>query len=158
MPPRVQIRHLPIPFGCEDLFPRLVKHQVRFLVIGGLAMHHHFPARAPKDLDILLSPAVGNIQRLQSALRDMSLQIRDDQMIPLLNIGRRSQQIRFLDDRLDVVTVSDEMDFEFEWAVAEDASIAGMPAKIGSLLLLIHLKKESSRQVDIADMKLLRSA
>ena len=46
----------------------LNEHGVKYAVIGGFAMIHHGFVRATMDIDLLVAPDPGNIQRLREAL------------------------------------------------------------------------------------------
>ena len=48
-----------------------VEHEVRFLVLGGVAVAHHGFPRATKDLDIVPEPSRENLARLWQALLEL---------------------------------------------------------------------------------------
>jgi len=54
----------------QELFASLSSHEVRYVVIGGIAAVLHGVPRATFDLDILIDPTPENAQRLIDALRN----------------------------------------------------------------------------------------
>ena len=59
----------------KDVFKSLQKHDVKYVVIGGIASVLHGVPRATFDLDILIEALPDNAQRLLNALTDAGLQI-----------------------------------------------------------------------------------
>jgi hypothetical protein len=58
-------------FQADELLLALREAQVRFVVIGGIAVGVHGYVRATKDLDIVPDPEPENLARLSSLLRDL---------------------------------------------------------------------------------------
>ena len=54
----------------EDLLRLLRKHEVRYLVIGGLAFIYHARPRYTKDMDLWIDPSLGNVRRANAALAE----------------------------------------------------------------------------------------
>lgn len=54
----------------------LVEHEVRFVVIGGLAGRLHGSTTVTNDLDICYARDEGNLDRLARALRDLNARLR----------------------------------------------------------------------------------
>ena len=52
----------------EDLLATLERHQVRYLIIGGLAFIYHAKPRYTKDMDLWIGPAAENVARANRAL------------------------------------------------------------------------------------------
>lgn len=55
--------------GNNALVESLTRHGVRFLVVGGLAVHHHAPEREVDDLDLL-------VQQTAEVARDVALALQ----------------------------------------------------------------------------------
>lgn len=58
-------------FQADELLLALRAAEVRFVVIGGIAVTVHGYVRATRDLDIVPDPEVANLARLASLLRDL---------------------------------------------------------------------------------------
>jgi predicted nucleotidyltransferase len=56
----------------QDVFASLQKHQVKYLIIGGIAAVLYGVPRATFDLDILIEATPGNARRLLDALVEAS--------------------------------------------------------------------------------------
>jgi len=54
----------------EDLLALMHKHEVRYLVIGGLAFIYHARPRYTKDMDLWIDPSPRNIRRANAALAE----------------------------------------------------------------------------------------
>ncbi len=52
----------------EDILELLNEHQVRYLIIGGLAFIYHAKPRYTKDMDLWIDPASDNVERTNAAL------------------------------------------------------------------------------------------
>ena len=57
----------------KDVFESFQKHEVRYMVIGGIAAVLYGVPRATFDLDILIEPTPQNTQRLLDALLDAEM-------------------------------------------------------------------------------------
>jgi hypothetical protein len=58
-------------FQADELLLTLRDAEVRFVVIGGIAVGVHGYVRATKDLDIVPDPGLENLTRLASLLREL---------------------------------------------------------------------------------------
>jgi hypothetical protein len=54
----------------EDLLALLQRHEVRYLIIGGLAFIYHAKPRYTKDMDLWIGPDPENVDRANRALAD----------------------------------------------------------------------------------------
>jgi hypothetical protein len=59
-------------FQADELLLALVCAEVRFVIIGGIAVGVHGYVRATKDLDIVPDPALENLTRLAYLLREIN--------------------------------------------------------------------------------------
>lgn len=82
----------------EDLLSLLHRHEVRYLVIGGLAFIYHARPRYTKDMDLWVDPSPANVKRANRALAEFGsphiLAIDDPQEI--LQIGLPPNRIDLL--------------------------------------------------------------
>ena len=57
----------------QDVFRSLQRHEVRYVVIGGIAAVIHGVPRATFDLDLLIEATPANLQRLLAAFLEAGL-------------------------------------------------------------------------------------
>jgi hypothetical protein len=60
----------PVP-DVPAILTTLIKHDVAFVVIGGVAVVHHGYVRTTRDIDIVPAPSEENLRRLWHALVEM---------------------------------------------------------------------------------------
>ena len=58
---------------CQNIFKCLNDHNVRYIVIGGIAVGVHAMGRTTFDLDITIEPTLENAKRVLDALEDAQL-------------------------------------------------------------------------------------
>lgn len=54
----------------EDILDLFARHEVRYLIVGGLAFIFHAKPRYTKDIDLWLDSAAGNVERANRALTE----------------------------------------------------------------------------------------
>lgn len=59
------------PLDAAEILRTLARHDVDYVVIGGLAVQTHGHTRTTQDLDIVPAPGADNAKRLSSALRSL---------------------------------------------------------------------------------------
>jgi hypothetical protein len=84
----------------EDMLTLLHRHQVRYLIVGGMAFTYHAKPRYTKDIDLWLAADDENIDRANRALADFGSPALldpgvDDQV---LQVGIEPNRIDFLRD------------------------------------------------------------
>ena len=63
------------PADQELILDALVRHDVAFLVLGGIAVYVHGYARLTRDVDILPDPSAANLGRLATALAELEASV-----------------------------------------------------------------------------------
>jgi hypothetical protein len=66
----------PVAFRPREILAALIRHDVAFILIGGLAATLHGAAYVTVDLDITPDMERANLDRLSAALRDLNARIR----------------------------------------------------------------------------------
>lgn len=137
----------------KDVFASFQKHEVKYLVIGGIAVVLYGVPRATFDLDILIEPTRENARRLLSAFIDAGLgtaALTDEQEI-------LSNEITIFKDRvrIDVQIKTPGIGFKQAWQRKEVMNYRGQTFYVVSLEDLIAAKKASGRDVDLEDVRLL---
>src|SRR5688500_7929902 len=133
----------------QGVFASLNSHDVKYIVIGGVAAVLHGVPRATLDLDILIESSSANARRLLDALLDSQLAtaelITPDQLI--------ANEITVFNDRvrIDVQTATPGIKFEEVWERRETMSFQGQPLFVLSAKDLIASKRAAGRSIDLED-------
>ena len=69
---------MPEPLQPQELLEALARHQVEYVLIGGLAAALHGSSALTNDADICPEPSHENLDRLAAALRHIDARIRTD--------------------------------------------------------------------------------
>ncbi len=138
----------------QDVFKSFQQHEVRYLVIGGVASVLHGVPRATFDLDILIDPTADNAQRLLSALVDAGFGTAT--MTNAQEI--LDHEITIFNDRvrIDVQTRTPGVSFQDAWRRRKTVTYHGQDFFILSKEDLIASKQASGREVDLEDVHMLQ--
>jgi hypothetical protein len=137
----------------QDVFRSFQKHNVKYVIIGGIASTLHGVPRATFDLDILIEATADNAKRLLDALLDSglgtaSLTTADDLL---------SHEITIFKDRvrIDVQTSTPGVNFQDVWQRRQIMNYHGQEFYVLSKNDLISSKRAAGREVDLEDVRLL---
>jgi hypothetical protein len=72
----------PVDAGRGQLLQVLVRHEVRFIVIGGAAIQSHGRRYVTEDIDLTPDTDAGNLQRLADALNELDCRLVIDPADP----------------------------------------------------------------------------
>ena len=139
----------------QDVFASLNRHNVRYVVIGGIAAVLHGVPRATFDLDILIDPTRENAQSLIEALLAAGLGTA-----ALTTAGEiLANEITVFKDRvrIDVQTSTPGLLFGDAWANHVSMDYEGQPFQVVSRADLIRAKRAAGRPIDLEDVRLLES-
>lgn len=138
----------------EDLLLLLDRHQVRYLVIGGLAFIYHARPRYTKDMDLWVDPAPANVRRANRALAEFGsphvLAVDDPEEI---------LQIGLPPNRVDLLRAIDGPPFERAWKRRIDGKYGRAPVSFVDLESLIEIKSridDPRHQRDVRDLEAVR--
>ena len=137
----------------KGVFESFQKHDVKYLVIGGIAAVLYGIPRATFDLDILIEATPENACRLLDALSDAGLGTASltsaDEIL--------ANEITIFKDRvrIDVQINTPGIIFQEAWERKEVMSYDGQEFYIVCLKDLIASKKASGRPVDLEDARML---
>lgn len=62
-------------FDARELFRALVRRDVEYVTIGGIAIQAHGGQRLTQDLDVAIASSAENFKRLAAALEDLDARI-----------------------------------------------------------------------------------
>jgi hypothetical protein len=145
----------PQPLRPDAILEALARHQVDYLVIGGVAAALLGAGRPTYDLDLLLEDSDSNAERLAAALRELEARWRTgDEALPLTVTPRilRSAQRHFWHTKYG--------DVDTHWSVAGvdsyrdaasrswKATIGGTQVSVVPLDILIAMKEAAGRPKD----------
>jgi len=137
----------------KSVFESFQKHEVRYLVIGGIASILYGVPRATFDLDILIESTPDNAKRLLDSLSDAGLGTAS-----LTDVKEvLSNEITVFKDwvRIDVQTVTPGLNFREAWEGRETMTFQGQTFYVASKKDLISSKRASGRDIDLEDVRLL---
>ncbi len=137
----------------KDVFKSFQKHEVKYLVIGGIAATLYGVPRATFDMDILIEASQKNVKLLLSALLDAGFGTAGIVSVDSI----LENEITIFDDRIriDVQTRTPGLDFAKAWERRETMTYRGQEFQIVSKEDLIASKKAAGRDIDIEDVKQL---
>ncbi len=144
--------------------PVLLRREVEFIVIGGIAVASHGYPRATFDIDILPSPDQPNMARLAGALVELDAKATDDRahQLPLdlshpeaLSVGNYFLATR--GGALDLVNGPrpDLKRYKALASRAQTVEFMGFDLRIIGLSDLIAMKREAGRDKDLRDIAAL---
>ena len=140
----------------EDVFGSLRSHEVRYLVIGGIAAVLHGVPRATFDLDLLIETNPTNARRLLDALLHAglgtaALTTPEDLL---------ANEITVFNDkvRVDVLTSAPGISFERAWSGRRVMTYREREFFVVSREDLIASKRAIGRDVDLDDVRALEQA
>ena len=159
----------PILGRYAQIFAALDDADVRYVIVGGLAVVLHGHARLTVDLDLVLDLATGPSVRAVAALSDLGLRPR----LPVTAADFADATIRqswIVDRNLQVFSLHDPDDprrevdlfaeaplpFEDLYAASDLVDIGDMSVRVASIEDLIVMKVAAGRPQDLADVEALR--
>ena len=140
----------------QDVFKSFQRHDLRYVVIGGIASILHGVPRATFDLDILIEATPDNARRLLDALLDAGLGTAE--LTSPADV--LANEITIFKDRVrvDVQTATPGLNFADAWARRKTVVYRKQEFYILSKADLIRSKRAAGRPVDLEDVRLLELA
>ena len=139
----------------QGVFASFETHDVKYVVIGGIAAALHGVPRATFDLDILIEPTPDNARNLLAAMEEAGLGtaalISESELL--------ANEITVFQDRvrIDVRTSTPGIKFEDAWNNRVAMDYQGQAFYVVSRQDLIAAKRAAGRQVDLEDVRLLEA-
>ncbi|HEY8304786.1 MAG TPA: hypothetical protein VIG42_09410 [Solirubrobacteraceae bacterium] len=150
----------------DQLLARLVEADIRFVVIGGLALGSWGVIRGTKDCDIVPDPAPENLDKLARLVVEVgghvqlgeSLLGSERSIVATLRAGERALIVTRLGD-LDVVQGLDGvLPYAELRGSAIDVELAGVTVPVCALEHLRSMKRAAGRPRDLVDLDDLDAA
>ena len=138
-----------------DVFRCLHAHDVRYVVIGGIAAIVHGVPRTTFDVDLLIEATTANAERLLAALAEAGIGSASLTTVD----GLLAHEITIFKDvvRIDVQTSTPGVSFEDAWSRRVERDIAGTKYWLLSKKDLIESKRAAGRPKDLEDIRVLES-
>ena len=134
----------------------LHEHEVDYILIGGLAVIVQGVPRITEDLDIFVKRDPSNIDKLRKALRtvfndDSINEIKHGELVqyPVIRYGTPEDYYIDIMDRVGEMFKYDDLEFE-------TITSYGIPIRVATKETLIKLKQGTLRQIDKADVLMLK--
>jgi len=152
-----------------DLFRALDRDEVRYLLIGGLAINIYGVERATMDIDLMLALDAANLQRFLRTAESLGLQ--PTLPVKLADLADQSRLRDWIDNKhmlafalrppvpsaptVDIL-VQPKISFEEAHARRIEKDLGGFKLALASLDDLIALKTDTGRSHDESDIAALR--
>jgi hypothetical protein len=148
-----------------DILRNLVRADVRFIVVGGVAVLLHGHLRATKDLDLVIDLAPEEARKAIAALMQMGL--KPTLPVNAMDFTDEATRRGWIEDRnLVVFQMADPVDprrnvdlfaeppadFEELWARAVPINVDDVVVRIASVPDLIEMKRATGRALDLDDI------
>jgi hypothetical protein len=148
-----------------DLFKSLEKHQVQYLLVGGVAMNLHGVPRNTMDIDLVLALDEKNLDRFLLVAADLGL--KPAYPIPISDLKSPIQRKTWVEDRNMIVfsmnvadikgpTVDILLDHVLDWEKAKSRAVRremdSIPINLASVEDMIQLKEHAGREQDLSDL------
>jgi hypothetical protein len=154
-------------FRPEEILEVLARHEVEYVLIGGLAATLHGAAYVTVDLDITPSTHRENLDRLSAALRDLDAKVRsvdapDESGLPFDHAGESLARARVWNlttsaGNLDIcVEPAGTSGYEDLRRDAVTIELGGARVKVASLADVVRSKEAAGREKDRLALPMLR--
>ena len=148
-----------------DLFRELQKHDVQYVVVGGIAINLHGVERATMDVDLVLAMDEANLQRFLRAAAELdlkpSLPVKIESLCNAAQLDewvREKHMIAFClrppsktAPSIDII-VQPKVSFETMYRNRIEKDISGVRFQLASIDDLIALKTDTGRNQDASDI------
>ena len=151
-------------FDPERILEILIRYEVRFILVGGIAAQAHGSPSLTGDLDICYARDPDNLDRLAASLADLSAVRRgipadSPRMPPLDARALRAGGLFTLTTRygdFDILATPDPgFDYQLLLAHAITTVVHGAPVHIASLPDLIEMKRAAGRPKHRIELEIL---
>ena len=135
----------------EDLLALFERHEVRYLIVGGLAFIYHAKPRYTKDIDLWVDPEPENVARANRALAEYGSPF-------LLEAGRRDEvvQLGVAPNRIDLLQEPNGLEFAVAWSRRVEGRYGHARANWIDLDSLIEIKSHIDHPRHREDVRVLR--
>ncbi|OGI06645.1 MAG: hypothetical protein A3I68_06420 [Candidatus Melainabacteria bacterium RIFCSPLOWO2_02_FULL_35_15] len=152
----------------ESILRKLSEAQIKYLVIGGVAINFHGYKRPTHDLDIFILLDNENINKFASVMRELHFKPRVP--VEIEEIADKTKREKWIseknmkvfslyntDNEIDIIDVMiiDYLNFEEAYRNRKIINIKDFKVPLASIPDLIKLKQVAGRPRDLIDIKVL---
>jgi hypothetical protein len=153
------------PLRLRELQQQLVEAEIKFVLVGGLAVNAWGYLRGTRDLDVVPDPDRRNLEKLDALLRklggkvDVGGRLLDPSAIStFLKTGDRTLVMTEL-GQIDILQgLPQVLRYEQLESQAQDIDLEGLTVRVCSLQHLMEMKRASDRPRDKDDLEALEAA
>ena len=144
----------------------LHRHEVRFLLVGGMAVVAHGYGRMTYDIDLVIQLTPANIRRTFEALAQLDFRPRIPVTVAEFSDPNNREKwsrekgmivLNFFSGKADPCTIDlfirEPFPFDETFAKAVPSAVNGIPFRYVDLNTLIQMKREAGRPVDLEDIR-----
>ena len=135
----------------EDILDLFARHEVRYLIVGGLAFIFHAKPRYTKDIDLWIDSEHENVRRANRALTDFGspelMSVEDPKEVLQLGVAP---------NRIDLLRDIVALDFGAAWPRRIEGHYGRAPANWVDLESLIDIKSAIDHPRHQEDARVLR--
>ena len=136
----------------EDILDLFAKHDVRYLIVGGLAFIFHAKPRYTKDMDLWIDPEPDNVRRANQALTEFG----SPELMSVDDPGE-VLQLGVAPNRIDLLRDTVSLSFAEAWPRRITASYGRAPANWIDLDSLLAIKSDIDHPRHQEDARVLRA-
>ena len=160
------------PFDPSDIFAALNAAEVKYLVVGGLAVFLYGISRLTWDVDVSVHLTTDNLERLANALKRLGFvprvpapitELADPKTRRLWTVKKGMKVYSFMEPdgtpprNVDVM-VEPLKNFEAVYRKRTTATLRGVPVPLVPVSVLAAMKRKAGRLKDLQDVQDLRLA
>lgn len=154
----------PEEYDAHELLRRLTAAEVDYVVIGGVAVILHGSARLTRDLDIIIAPDEGNLERLGRVLVESGAQLREiEEKVPFVPDAATLRNVQLLALTTDAGwidvhrTADGAPPYDRLRDAAERMDVGGFTVLVASIDDMLAMKNAAGRPEDLVDIAALEA-
>lgn len=147
--------YIALPYYSKFLI-LLTKHNVRYILVGGAAVHSHGYERGTNDVDIWVSHEHENMERLFKAIREFGF---DTSEIEHHKFSDKDSPIKLVEgeNKIDIIhNLTNVVTFEEAWAKISIRDAGDFKYNLIDYYHLEQIKLAAGRPQDLADVANMR--
>ncbi len=136
----------------REFLSLLIKHEVRFLIVGGYAVGVHGYPRFTGDLDVFVAISHDNASKLVAVFRRFGFDLPELSEKPFLE-NRRLVEIGVEPTKIQVMTSISGVSFDDAWNSHTEVHLDGMAVPFIGYNELLTNKRATGRSKDAVDVE-----